>query len=58
MGKGASRVKHFESTANVFERIVRCPRCGIKLAEAQGNARVFGLVIKCRRCQLPVRIEL
>lgn len=58
MGKGPSRVKHFDSTAMVFERIVRCPRCGIKLAEAQGNARVYGLLIKCRRCSLPVRIEL
>ena len=56
MGKGA--VIRPRGKALVAERIVRCPRCEIKLAEAKGGARVTGLAIKCRRCHLTVYIEI
>ena len=56
MGKSARLGKI--AYAECAERAVRCPRCGIKLAEAKGAAKVTGLVIKCRRCHLPVHVEL
>ena len=52
------RQKNLTPRASVAERIIRCPRCGVKLAEAKANARVWGLIIKCRRCRIPVFIEL
>lgn len=52
------RQKNLTPRASVAERIIRCPRCGVKLAEAKANARVYGLTIKCRRCRIPIHIEL
>ena len=52
------RQKNLTPRASVAERIIRCPRCGVKLAEAKANARVYGLTIKCRRCHVPVNIEI
>lgn len=52
------RQKKLSPRASVAERIIRCPRCGVKLAEAKANARVYGLTIKCRRCHVPVTIEI
>ncbi len=52
------RQKNLAPRASVAERIIRCPRCGVKLAEAKANASVAGLTIKCRRCHIPVTIEI
>lgn len=44
--------------ARVVERIIRCPRCGIKLAEATAAARCSGVTVWCRRCRMVVELEL